>query len=85
MPQARPSNALVDGMHICMLDCMLSTSIRIDTSTHQAIKALASELQLNVGDTVRLAIRRLQQAGIGAALAAPLTNEETGWLDADLG
>jgi hypothetical protein len=81
MPQ--DVNALVDGMQICMLDCMPSTSIRIDTTTHQAIKALAGELQLNVGDTVRLAIRRLQQASIGAALAAPLTTEEIGWLDAD--
>ncbi|WP_419924330.1 hypothetical protein [Candidatus Poriferisocius sp.] len=64
---------------------MQSTSVRIDVATHQELKKLAASLGATVGDTVALAVRRLRQDEIGAELADQLTDEETGWLDADLG
>jgi len=68
-----------------MLICMQSTSVRIDTATHEELKRLASELGTSIGDTVALAVRRLRQEHIGKELRAPLTSRETRWLDADLG
>lgn len=68
-----------------MLICMHSTSVRIDTSTHDEIKRLAIELNTTVGRTVALAVRALRQDRIGDDLAAPLRAEEIAWLDADLG
>jgi hypothetical protein len=68
-----------------MLICMQSTSVRIDVSTHDELKRLAAELGTTVGNTVTLAVRSLRQARIGRDLAAPLTDDETAWLDADLG
>ncbi len=68
-----------------MLFCMQSTSVRIDRATHEELKALASELGSTVGETVALAVRRLRQDRIGAELKVPLTDDEFGWLDADLG
>jgi hypothetical protein len=72
-------------MQGCMLDCMRSTSVRIDMATHELIKGLASELGTSVGDTVALAVRRLQQEHLGKELRTELTPHETRWLDADLG
>jgi hypothetical protein len=64
---------------------MQSTSVRIDTATHDELKRLASSLERTVGDTVSLAVRRLRQERIGQELAgSPLPNELE-WLDADLG
>lgn len=71
-------------MRNCMLECMPSTSVRIDTTTHRELKQLAAELGASVGETVALAVRRLRQDRIGAQLAADLTSAERGWLDADL-
>ena len=68
-----------------MLICMQSTSVRIDTSTHQELKRLAAELNTTVGDTVSRAVRALRQDRAGADLAAPLRDDEVAWLDADLG
>jgi hypothetical protein len=68
-----------------MLRCMQSTSVRIDTATHEELKRLAAELGTTVGDTVALAVRRLRQEQIGKELRASLTPDETRWLDADLG
>lgn len=68
-----------------MLVCMQSTSVRIDTTTHQELKRLASELGASVGETVALAVRRLRQDQIGAQLRVDLTPAEVDWLDADLG
>jgi hypothetical protein len=68
-----------------MLLCMQSTSVRIDTATHEELKRLAAELGTTVGDTVALAVRRLRQEQIGKELRASLTSDETRWLDADLG
>ena len=72
-------------MRICMLVCMGSTSVRIDTATHQELKRLAADLGSSVGDTVALAVRRLRQDQIGQQLTSELSDEEIGWLDADLG
>ncbi len=68
-----------------MLCCMQSTSVRIDSSTHQELKQLAVELGTTVGETVALAVRRLRQDRIGEDLAAEPTSDEIAWLDADLG
>ena len=72
-------------MHIRILVCMGSTSVRIDTATHQELKRLAADLGSSVGDTVALAVRRLRQDQIGQQLTSKLSDEEIGWLDADLG
>jgi antitoxin component of RelBE/YafQ-DinJ toxin-antitoxin module len=68
-----------------MLNCMQSTSVRIDKTTHEELKRLASKLGATVGDTVTLAVRRLRQDQIGAELSAPLAPDEVDWLDAELG
>ncbi len=69
-----------------MLFCMHSTSVRIDSHTHDELKRLADSLGTTVGRTVTLAVKALAQERIGAQLAsAPLTEEEIAWLDADLG
>lgn len=68
-----------------MLNCMQSTSVRIDLATHQELKRLAGELSTTVGETVALAVRRLRQDQIGEDLTAALTEDEVDWLDADLG
>ena len=64
---------------------MQSTSVRIDVATHRELKRLAAALDATVGDTVALAVRRLRQDRIGAELRCDLTDEESAWLDADLG
>ena len=69
----------------CMLIRMQSTSVRIDTATHEELKRLASELHTTVGNTVTLAVRALRQDRVGAELSTPLRSDETTWLDADLG
>lgn len=68
-----------------MLICMHSTSVRIDVATHEALKRLAAELNTTVGNTVSLAVRALRQDRMGAELTATLREDETVWLDADLG
>ena len=68
-----------------MLICMQSTSVRIDTTTHEELKRLAAELNTTVGNTVSLAVRALRQDRVGAELASPLRDEEAAWLDAELG
>jgi len=68
-----------------MLFCMQSTSVRIDTATHDELKRLAQELNTTVGNTVSLAVKALRQDRVGADLATPLREYEITWLDADLG
>lgn len=67
-----------------MLICMHSTSVRIDSETHEELKRLANELGTTVGHTVTLAVCALRQDRVGEQLARPLRDEETTWLDADL-
>lgn len=68
-----------------MLICMHSTSVRIDSSTHDDLKRLAADLGTTVGNTVTLAVRALRQDLAGSQLATPLRDDEVAWLDADLG
>lgn len=72
-------------MRIAMLKCMQTTSVRIDTHTHQELKRLAESFGTTVGETVALAVRRLRQDQLGHQLSAPLTADELRWLDAELG
>ena len=69
----------------CMLICMHSTSVRIDASTHEDLKRLATELKTTVGNTVSLAVRALRQDRVGDDLHNSLRDDEAAWLDADLG
>ncbi|MGL5826191.1 MAG: hypothetical protein ACRCYU_15465 [Nocardioides sp.] len=64
---------------------MHSTSVRIDTATHDDLKRLAAELDTTVGNAVTLAVRALRQQRIGVDLQAPLRADEAGWLGADFG
>jgi hypothetical protein len=68
-----------------MLLCMQSTSVRIDTATHEELKRLATSLGATVGETVALAVRRLRQERLGTELATSLSADEVEWLDAELG
>ena len=68
-----------------MLMRMPSTSVRVDRETHEELKRLARDLGTTVGEAVAIAARRLRQQRIGRDLSAPLTEDETNWLDADLG
>ena len=68
-----------------MLICMHSTSVRIDASTHEELKRLATELKTTVGNTVSLAVRALRQDRIGEDLHSLVRDDEAAWLDADLG
>ena len=68
-----------------MLICMHSTSVRIDTTTHEELKRLAAELHTSVGNTVTLAVRALRHDRVGADLRTPPRPDETDWLDAELG
>ena len=70
---------------LCMLICMHSTSVRIDSSTHDELKRLATEMDTTVGNTVALAVRALRQTRVGSDLRAPLRVDESDWLDAELG
>lgn len=68
-----------------MLICMQSTSVRIDVATHDELKRLAAEFDTTVGNTVALAVRALRQEHIGHQLHSDQRDDETAWLDADLG
>lgn len=68
-----------------MLIPMPSTSVRVDRETHEELKKLARDLGTTVGEAVAIAARRLRQQRIGRDLKTPLTEDETTWLDADLG
>ena len=68
-----------------MLICMQSTSVRIDAATHEELKRLAVELHTTVGNTVTLAVRALRQDRVGTELCQELRDDESAWLDAELG
>lgn len=68
-----------------MLMCMQSTSVRIDSETHEELKRLAQDLGTTVGRTVTLAVRAFRQDRVGNQLAQSLRPDERAWLDADLG
>jgi len=63
---------------------MQSTSVRVDADTHSALKRIAHDEHVSVGEAVRLTVRRYDQALMGAQLAVEPGEDETVWLDADL-
>jgi len=73
------------SMHVRILIRMPGTSVRVDRETHEELKKLARDLGTTVGEAVAIGTRRLRQQHIGRDLSAPLTEDETSWLDADLG
>jgi predicted transcriptional regulator len=68
-----------------MLIRMHSTSVRIDSSTHEDLKRLATALNTTVGNAVTMAVRALRQERIGSDLGVLLRDDEEKWLDAELG
>jgi predicted transcriptional regulator len=62
-----------------------TTTIRIDRTTHEELKRLARRRGTTVSDTVARAVRVLRQEQMGRELAGPMGDQETAWLDADLG
>ena len=62
-----------------------SRSVRVDVATHEEIKRLANDIGATVGETVALALRRLRQERMGDELSAPLRDDESARLDAELG
>jgi predicted transcriptional regulator len=62
-----------------------TTTIRIDRMTHEELKRLARQRGTTVSDTVARAVRVLRQEQMGRELAAQMSDDETTWLDADLG
>ena len=68
-----------------MLICMQSTSVRIDSDTHIALKRIAADEHVSLGEAVRLAVRRYDQSSMGVQLSVDPREDETAWLDADLG
>lgn len=62
-----------------------TTTIRIDRATHEELKRLARERRTTVAEAVARAVRVLRQDQMGQDLSSPLTDEETDWLDAELG
>lgn len=74
--------------YVYMAYCVLmseSTTIRVDRATHEELKRLAAHRHSTVTETVSRAVRLLRQDEIGQELDEPLTDDETDWLDADLG
>ena len=61
-----------------------TTTVRVDRSTHDALKRLAHERGSTVTETVAAAVRLLRQDQMGAELSTPLGDGEVEWLDADL-
>ncbi len=62
-----------------------TTTVRIDRSTHEELRRLANERHITVAEAVARGVRLLRQEQMGQQLAAPLTDGERDWLDADLG
>ncbi len=59
--------------------------MRVDRATHDELKRLARERNSTVAETVARAVRVLRQEQMGEELARPLPDDESDWLDADLG
>ncbi len=62
-----------------------TTTIRVDRSTRDHLNRLARERHITVAQAASRAVRLLEQEQIGRDLAAPLTTDETAWLDAEGG
>jgi len=62
-----------------------TTTVRVDRATHDELKRLARLDHSTVAKTVARAVRILRQERMGRDLAAPATEAEAEWLDAELG
>ncbi|WP_312717512.1 hypothetical protein [Mobilicoccus sp.] len=62
-----------------------TTTIRVSRDTHAKVTRLAAARHETIDETVSRALRALAQDSMGRHLAAPLTEDETAWLDADAG
>jgi hypothetical protein len=62
-----------------------TTTVRVDRATHEELKRLAQEQKMTVAETIARAVRVLHQEKMGQDLARPLGDDESNWLDADLG
>jgi hypothetical protein len=62
-----------------------TTTIRVDRSTRDHLNRLSRERHITVAQAASRAVRLLEQEQIGRDLTAPLTTDETAWLDADGG
>jgi len=76
----------VDGIVYSWYSALVTTTtIRVNTSTRDALNELASQRGETVSDTVARGARLLRQELIAAELTASLSAEESAWLDADAG
>ena len=62
-----------------------TTTIRVSRDTHPRVTQLAAERHETMDETVSRAIRALLQDAMARDLAADLNDEETAWLDAEVG
>ncbi len=62
-----------------------TTTIRISRKTHASVTRLAAERHETIDETVSRALRALRQDTMARDLATELTDDETAWLDADVG
>lgn len=62
-----------------------TTTVRVDRATHEELRRLARERNSTVAETVTRAVRVLRQEEMGRDLARALGEEESDWLDADIG
>lgn len=62
-----------------------TTTVRVDRATHEELKRLARQRGSTVAETVARAVRVLRQEQMGQDLARPLADDESDWLDADVG
>ena len=62
-----------------------TTTVRVDRATHEELKRLARERKITVAETIARAVRVLNQEEMGQDLARPLGDDESNWLDAELG
>ncbi len=62
-----------------------TTTVRVDRATHEELKRLARERKSTVAETIARAVRVLHQDEMGQDLARPLGDDESNWLDAELG
>lgn len=62
-----------------------TTTIRVSTTTRDQLRDLAQHRHQTLAATVEQAVRLLRQDQMALDLAAPLTDEEIAWIDADAG
>jgi predicted transcriptional regulator len=62
-----------------------TTTVRVDRATHEELRRLARERHSTVAETVARAVRLLRQEEMGQDLTGALDEEESNWLDAELG